>query len=161
VLELVTTEVSVVGAFASPGALDTLTPAGAYRCRVAPDESMLVREPGVGAALVRDAGAVTAGDPDAVVVDTTDGWAVWTLEGDARIEAFARLSDVRLGEQGYVQGDVAHVPVRVIVDASRLHLFVPVMWRGYLRRRILERCSTLDVRERAIAASWGSIGEPT
>jgi hypothetical protein len=160
VLDLVTTEVSVVGAFASPPALDALAPAGAYRCRVAPDEVMLVREPGVGAALVRDAIAVTAGDPDAVVIDTTDGWAVWTLEGDARTEAFARLSDVRLGEHGYVQGDVAHIAVRVIVEPGRLHLFVPVMWRGYLRRRIFERCSTLEVTERAISAAWGSIGEP-
>jgi hypothetical protein len=121
---------------------------------------MLVREPGAGAARVRDAGAVTAGDHDAVVVDTTDGWAVWTLEGEARNEAFARLSHLQLRDQGYVQGDVAHIPVRVIVDPSRLHLFVPVMWRGYLRRRILERCSTLDVMERAISAAWGSIAEP-
>ncbi len=159
-LELVTTDVSVVGAFASPPALDTLAPAGAYRCRVAPDEVMLVREPGAGDALVRDASAVTAGDPDAVVIDTTDGWAVWTLEGDTRSEAFARLSDLLLRDHGYVHGDVAHVPVRVIVDPDRLHLFVPVMWRGYLRRRILERCSTLDISERAIAAAWGSIEEP-
>jgi len=160
VLELVTTEVSVVGAFASPPALDALAPAGAYRCRVAPDEVMLVREPGVGAALVRDAIAVTAGDPDAVVLETSDGWAVWTLEGDARRAAFARLSDIPLGEQGYVQGDVVHVPVRVIVDSSSLHLFVPAMWRGYLRRRIFERCSSLDVRARASSAAWGSIGGP-
>jgi hypothetical protein len=82
------------------------------------------------------------------------------LEGDTRSEAFARLSDLQLRDHGYVQGDVAHVPVRLIVDPSRLHLFVPVMWRGYLRRRILERCSTLNIRERAISAAWGSIGEP-
>jgi hypothetical protein len=156
VLELVATNACVVGAYASAAALDSLAPAGALRVRVAPDEVMLVREPGAAAILLRDTDAVTAGDADAVVIDATDGWAVWTLEGvDAR-EAFSRLSDVRPPERGSIAGDVAHVPVHVIAEPGRLHLFVPSMWRGYLRRRILERCASFDIKERATSQAWGS-----
>ncbi len=135
-LELTATRVSVVGAFASPEALDALSPAGAYRCRIAPDEAMFVADVDA-SALVRDASAVTAGDPDAVVLDMTDGWSVWTLAGDGAREAFAFLSELELPDEGYVQGDVAHVPVRVIARPDRLELFVPAMWGAYLRERIL------------------------
>lgn len=144
-LELAATRSSVVGAFASPEALDALSPAGAYRCRVAPDEAMFVAEADVAGALVRDASAVTAGDPDAVVLDMTDGWTVWTLAGDGARDTFAFLSELELPDEGYVQGDVAHVPVRVIARRDRLQLFVPAMWGAYLRERILGL--GLDVRE--------------
>ena len=71
----------------------------------------------------------------------------------------SRLSDLALPGDGYLQGDVAHVPVRLIVESKCLHLFVPAMWRGYLRRRILERCSTIGVKERATSEAWGAIGD--
>lgn len=136
-LELGRTPVAVVAAFASPEALDALSPAGAYRCRVAPDEAMFVGPADAAAALVRDASAVTAGDPDAVVLDATDGWTALTLSGDEAREAFSHLSELELPKEGYVQGDVAHVPVRVIAAPGRLRLFVPAMWGEYLIERIL------------------------
>lgn len=136
-LELVRTPVTVVAAFASSEALDALSPAGAYRCRVAPDEAMFVGPADAAAALVRDASAVTPGDPDAVVLDVTDGWTVLTLSGDEAREAFSHLSELELPEEGYVHGDVAHVPVRVIAAPGRLRLFVPAMWGEYLVERIL------------------------
>ncbi len=55
----------------------------------------------------------------------------------ARREAFAFLSELQLPDEGYVHGDVAHVPVRVIARRDRLQLFVPAMWGAYLRERIL------------------------
>ncbi len=148
-LELVATQASVVGCFAAPEALDVLAPtSGTYACRVAPDELMLVGEPGAEAALAAAATAgTTALDPDAIVLDTTDGWAIWTLAGDAARDAFTRLSAVELPDEGAAQGDVAHVPVRVIALPDRLHLLVPAMWGGYLRERILDRCASLGVRE--------------
>ena len=146
-LELRRTPVSVVGVFASPDALGALAPAGAHRCRVAPDEAMFVAGPDDRVALVRDASAVTAGDPDAVVLDTTDGWTAWTLHGERAREGFSRLSELELPESGYTQGDVAHVPVRVIVTSDGLQLLVPAMWGEYLRQRLLERCAGLGVRE--------------
>ncbi len=147
-LELVRTPVAVVATFASTEALDALSPAGAYRCRVAPDEAMFVGRADAAAALVRDASAVTAGDPDAVVLDVTDGWTVLTLSGDEAREAFSHLSELELPEEGYVQGDVAHVPVRMIAAPGRLQLFVPAMWGDYLVGRILGL--GLDISEVAI-----------
>ena len=150
-LELIETRASVVGAFATAEALDALRPAGAYRCRVAPDEAMFVAAPAAGAALLRDASAVMAGDADAVVLDTGDGWAVWTMAGDAVLDAFAHLSSLQAGE-GYAHGEVAGVVVRVVAELSRIHLFVPAMWRDHLRARILARCP--GVVPRADPAIW-------
>ena len=148
-LELVATPVSVVGCFAEPEALDALAPTdGVHVCRIAPDEVMLVGEEGRAATLVAAAIAqATVADPDAVVLATTDGWAVWTLAGEAAREAFTRLSAVELPEEGSTQGDVAHVPVRVIALPDRLHLVVPAMWREHLRERILEGCASLGIEE--------------
>ena len=146
-LELRRTPVCVVGVFASPEALGPLAPAGALRCVVAPDEAMFVAGRDDGPALVRDASAVTAGDPDAVVLDTTDGWTVWTLQGDAAREGFSRLSELELPDSGYAHGEVAHLPVRVIVEPDGLRLLVPAMWGEHLREQILERCASLGVRE--------------
>jgi hypothetical protein len=93
-----------------------------------------------------------------VVLDTTDGWAVWTLEGDAAREAFARLSAVPLPSEGFAQGDVAHVPVKVVVTPERLHLLVPAMWGAYLRERVIG--AGLPVRERFEPVPWGaSVGK--
>jgi hypothetical protein len=153
VAELIATAVSVVVAFADARALDVLAPVGARTCRVAPDELMFVAEPGAAERLTRDAGAVTAGDPDAVVIDASDGWACWTIAGEGATEAFARISELQPPGSGSVCGDVAHVPVRAIGDGGTLHLFVPSMWRDYLREQILSRCA--GVRE-AGDATWGA-----
>jgi hypothetical protein len=153
VAELVATAVSVVVAFADARALDVLAPVGASTCRVAPDELMFVAEPAAAGRLVRDAGAVTAGDADAVVVDASDGWACWTIAGEGATEAFARISELHPPRNGFVCGDVAHVPVRAMVEGGALHLFVPSMWRDYLREQILSRCA--DVSE-AGATTWGA-----
>lgn len=131
---------SVVSCFGEPTALDTLAPAGAARCRIAPDEAMFVAPPGEAAALLRDAQAVTAGDPHALVFDATDGWAMWTLAGPDARAAFAYLSELKLPDEGFVQGHVANVPARVLAHAERLDLFVPAMWGEHLRSRILSRC---------------------
>jgi hypothetical protein len=157
VLEFSATRVSVVQVFAEAGALDALSPAGATRCRVAPDEAMFVREGGAAQALLRDAEAVTAGDPDALIVDGTDGWAVWTLGGDRLHDALERLSHLELdaASDGFTQGDVAHIPARIVIEHGRAHLFVAAMWTSYLRERILSRCADLGPTE-TTDASWGA-----
>ena len=156
-LEFSATPVSVVQVFAEASALDALAPAGATRCRVAPDEAMFVREAGAGRALFRDAQAVTAGDADAVIVDGTDGWAVWTLSGERLSDALERLSHLEIDANvdGFTQGDVAHIPVRIVVDHGRVHLLVAAMWEDYLRQRILSRCADLGVAT-GTATTWGS-----
>lgn len=156
-LEYSATQVSVVQVFAEAAALDALAPAGATRGRVSPDEAMFVREAGAGAALLRDAHAVTAGDADALIVDGTDGWAVWTLSGDRLPDALERLShlEIDVGVDGFTQGDVAHIPARIVVDHDRVHLFVAAMWEAYMRERILSRCADFGVT-RAAERAWGS-----
>ena len=156
-LDLVATEASIALVMASRQALDALAPAGAFRCRVALDEAMFIREPGAAEALVRDAGSVRAGDPDAVVLDSTDGWAVWTLAGDGARDAFSRLSSMRLAER-YQQGEVANIPVRVVAEGGRVHMFVPAMWREYMRRQVLDRCKNLGVEETLGSSPWTAAG---
>lgn len=120
-------DVHLTGCFASGEALDALAvPDGTVACRVAPDELMLIGD----ADSVAD--AVSEADPDAVVLDLTDGWCV----GECSREAFSRLSEIELPAEGFVQGDVAHVPARVIAEPDRILLFVPAMYENYLRGRI-------------------------
>jgi len=156
VLELSATRASVIGCYAAPEALEALaTIENATSCRVAADEVMLIAEPGSAEELVRTAAHLTTGaDPDAVALDTTDGWAIWTLAGDGTREAFTHLSAVTLPAEGFVQGAVAHVPVKVVVLPDRLHLLVPSMWHEHLRERILHDCASLGVQEVPGSVAW-------
>ena len=153
-LELLALRVSAIGCHASPEAADSaMRTSGAYACRVAPDEVLLLAKPGSTSRVVAAASAKAAAlDPDAVVLDTTDGWTAWSLVGPDAREAFARLSALTLPAEGFTQGDVAHVPVKVVALPDRVHLLVPAMWGSYLRERILD--AGLPVRERAEAAPW-------
>jgi sarcosine oxidase gamma subunit len=134
VLELDASSTSLIGVFGEPGALDALD--GVYR--VAPDEAMAVGEPDTIATTLLE-------DPHAVVLDVTDGWAALTLSGANLRAAFARLSALRLPDEGFVQGDVARVPARVIVERDRLRILVPAMWAEHLRSQILRRCADLGI----------------
>jgi len=136
VLELVASPTSLVGVFGEPDALDALD--GVYR--IAPDEAMVVGRPDTIATIALE-------DPHVVVLDVTDGWEALTLSGDHVRAAFARLSALRLPDEGFVQGDVARVPARVIVERDRLRILVPAMWAEHLRSRILRRCADLGVRQ--------------
>ena len=156
-LELVDTRATVVSVFASPRALDALAPAGAYRCRVAPDESMFVREPGAAEALLRDSGSALAGDPDALVLDITDGWTILTLAGvDARA-AFAYVSALHLSE-GFLQGEVQRLAARIVCEPARVHVFVPSMVGAYVRDLMLADCASLQIRERVEPEAWNTVG---
>lgn len=140
-LELARKPVRVVGVFADPAVIEGLD-ASAFR--IAPDEAMLVGEPDAPP-------GVSVEDPHAVVLDVTDGWAVFTLSGDRTRAAFAQLSSLRLPDEGFVQGDVVRVPARVIVERDRLQIFVPAMRGEQARSRILARCANLAIREVAPA----------
>ena len=61
-------------------------------CRVSLGEVALVGD--VSEAAVR--AAVARLDPDAVVLDVSDGWIVHSLDGTGSREAFARLSELEL-----------------------------------------------------------------
>lgn len=113
-------------------------------CRVAPDEAMVLGE------LPEDIReAVLKLDEDAVMLEVTDGWASWVLEGEPLDEAFARLSELELPESGYIQGDVAHVPTRILSEPGKIAFLVPSMWDDHLRERILADCRHVGIVEAA------------
>ena len=152
-LELTPTRVGVISCLASHEALAEIDPPdGSYLCWVADDEVMLV-----GAlkwiALEEAARAARRHDDDAVILDVSDGWSAWTLAGDGADDVLARLSELEHSGDGYLQGDVAHVPVRLIAHAERLHLLVPAMWEEHLRSRIRAAAVGLDLRV-SPAAQW-------
>jgi sarcosine oxidase gamma subunit len=137
---------SIAACCAEASALEGLavTP-DARMLRVAPDEVMLVGDPGRGDVLVE--AARRALGPTAIVEDVTDGWTSWTMEGDGLERAFSFLSPLELPAEGFVQGDVARVPVKAIASPGRLELLVPSMWSEHLRDRILRRCAPDGVVE--------------
>jgi hypothetical protein len=162
VLELLSTDASIVSCFAAPDALDSLVvpSEGVVCCRVAPDEIMLIGQSGVAEDLVGAAhGRIAEGDAHAVVLDASDGWAVWTLAGSGADEAFGRLSAVDPTGRTYTAGDVARVPVRIVSFPRRLHLLVGAMWRDYLHERLLEACRGLGGTEGASPVPWTTLGE--
>jgi len=131
--ELTRERMTLTGVFASAEALDSMSAEGTVR--IAPDEALVLGPP--------PAGGVA--DPHAVVLDVSDGWSVFRLSGDAPRESFAYLSPLRLPEEGFIQGDVAHVPVKVLVETNGIRFLVPSMWEAHLRERILADCP--DVTE--------------
>lgn len=160
--ELLHTDASVVSCFAAPDALDPLVAPseGVVCCRVAPDEVMLIGEAGAAGEIVYATSAGIADrDPDAVVLDATDGWAIWTLAGSDASEALRRLSAVDPAGRTYASGDVAHVPVRIVSAPNRVHLLVGAMWEDYLRSRLLEACEAVGALEGAQSVPWTMPGE--
>jgi hypothetical protein len=108
-------------------------------CPVSPVEVAIVGDSSI-TALRR---AVEHVDPDAVVRDVSDGWLMHTLDGPGARDAFARLSELELPASGFVQGGVARIGVRVLVQADRLDLLVPSMLAAHLRERIEDECRDL------------------
>ena len=156
-LDLVATRAAVITCVGTPGVVDTAGSVDGYAGRVAPDELMLIVATADGARAYA-AALEAVGVSDALVVDATDGWAVWTLEGEDTARAMARLSPLELPDVGFAQGDVARVPTKIVCAPGRVDLLVPAMWRAYLRERILARCAGLGIRERTEAADWTPSG---
>ena len=159
-LELAPTQAAVVLCTAAPEAVDAAV-AVAETIRLAPDEALLLGPAGTADATVAAAAErAVAVDDDAVVLDATDGWTIWTLMGDDARLAFTSLSALRLPEEGTVLGDVAHVHAKVVVRADRLHLLVPAMWGAHLRASILREAAHLGVTERAEPEPWPATKRP-
>ena len=106
-------------------------------CRVSPGEAMLVGSGSIAALET----AVRATDPDALVTDTSDGWTAFVIAGPRAREAFARLSELDLPDEGFVAGEVARIGARVLSSPDRIELFAPAMLADHLHARILEDCA--------------------
>jgi hypothetical protein len=136
---------AVIRCFGQPRALDAFPSLGAAAGRVAADELWLVGPRSAGAELTQRATSYLAGaDPDGLVVDHGEGWAVWRLSGETSRAAFARLADFPLPPgRGFVQGLVVQVPAKVLVQSGWLDLIVPVQLAHHIPVRVAEACADL------------------
>jgi hypothetical protein len=141
VAELVATRAAAIGVHSSPEALDALTVDGAVLLRPAPDEAMLLAPPGDALRVLETTSSrVAEQDPTALVLDETDGWSIWTLVGEDPHAAFARISALSPPASGTTQGEVAHLPARVVVTPGAIHIVVASMWSDALRDLIVDAC---------------------
>jgi hypothetical protein len=125
---------TVVAVLASEGACDGVAaPAGATSCRVAPREVLLVGD--------LSSTDVRVDEPRAIVEDVTDGWAVLEIAGDDAVDAFARLSELELPSEGFVQGEVARIGAKLVVEPGRITILVPAMFGAFLEERIRSDCA--------------------
>jgi sarcosine oxidase gamma subunit len=147
VVELRARPVSVVDVLADPHACDTVEAGEATVCRVAPDEVLVVGDGDGFRAVANIRMTVTAVDRGALVLDVTDGWTAWEISGANVRDAFARLSELPVPGRGFVQGEVAHLPAKVLADVDRLTLLVASMWEAALRERILADCAAVGIAE--------------
>jgi len=138
VAELRTRTPAVTTVLASSDACDRVSDLPGA-CRVGPREVALVGD--VSEAAVR--AAVARLDPDAVVLDVSDGWVVHSLDGPGSREAFARLSELELPASGSLSGEVTRVGVRILVDGERIDLLAPSMVAAHVRERIEIDCAEL------------------
>jgi hypothetical protein len=138
VADTASTHLGAVTACATSDALDALVvPGRATACRIADDELLLVCRPEVADEVVREVETrLTVLDPDAIVVETSDGWAAAVLEGAEARSVFALLSRLHLPDRGFVQGEVAHVPAKVLVEDGSIRILVPAAFEAHLRSRI-------------------------
>lgn len=148
-LELAPARATVVRCFGEPRALDGFLSAGAALGRVAPDELWVVGPASAREELTQRARSHLAGaDPDGLVVEQSDGWAAFTITGECATTVIARLSSIALPPDGpaFLQGSVADVPAKVLVDSDRLHLIVPAQLGHHIPARVREACADLGVR---------------
>jgi hypothetical protein len=158
VREITRTLVGVVTASAEAGALDVLlVPGRASACRAADDELLLLCAPPVTDEVAREvATRLAALDPDALVTDTTDGWTAISVVGDDARASFGLLSRLELPEAGFLQGEVVHVPAKVVAGDDRLLILVPSIWEAHLHdraRKALGHTGPLESRPWAVPTS--------
>jgi hypothetical protein len=136
--EIAHTPVGVVTAAATADAIDALVvPDRASACRVADDELMLLCDPAVAADIALEVRTrLTVLDPDAVVMDATDGWFSLTIQGEDAGSAFGSLSRLELPDRGFIQGEVAHVAAKIVVEDSRIGILVSAALEHHLCSRV-------------------------
>ncbi len=100
--------------FGPKDALDRVqTPAGVSQGRVAPDELLWLGDPEQAGALEAEGQKQLAGAGErGLVVDNSDGWALFSIVGDGRADALARLSSLRLPDEGFRRARSPACPAR-------------------------------------------------
>jgi hypothetical protein len=133
---------AVVGCFGRAPALDTLAEGADLPLRIAPTELLLLG----GARPLRYTEERLRGlDPGGLALDLSSAYAIWSVRGDDRFEAFARLSALPLpGPGGFAQGLVAHVPAKVVVRRDDLLIVVSSVVSHHLQGRLPAVCGQLS-----------------
>jgi hypothetical protein len=113
-------------------------PAGSASCRIAPNEVMLVG--------TDDAGSVRADVPGAALVEAvSDAWTSFVLDGPDASDVFARVSELRLPATGWIQGEVAGAPAKVLVEAGYITILVPANLAAHVEERLrIDAAEVLD-----------------
>lgn len=149
-LEIQRCHAAIVECHAGASALDALPAQPAVeRCRVAPDELLLVAPPAMLDDVLRRAAAHLAGaEPAALVLDQSDGWAIFTLRGDDAMAPLARLSVIAFPttRPAFVQGAVAGGSAKLLLLSGAVHLLVPFPLRDHLKRRLRDVCDAARTR---------------
>jgi hypothetical protein len=136
VLELVARSYAVQGCFGDKAPLDALEEHAAIPVRVASDELLLLGQ--------ESARTVPSeNDSGLLRVDLSSAFATFAVTGDARFEAFSRLSAFRLPSEGVALGLVADVPAKVIVRTDEILLVVSSLMFRHVRERVLSSCLDL------------------
>lgn len=126
----------VIVVLASAEAIDALRiPGGATTCRVAPREALVVGGSDLSAS------GVVVGEQGTIIEDVSDGWTAFELVGADAHEAFARLSELELPAEGFVQGDVARIGASVVTAPGRVTILVPAMLGAFVEERIRADCA--------------------
>lgn len=121
---------SVVVVLGSREACDAFdVPDGTTPMRIAPRELMLVDAPGVAEVRVPTGSAPW-------VEDVSDAWVALVLEGVDALDAFARLSELELPVDGWIQGEVVRAAAKVLVAGDRVTILVPAMLATHVEDRI-------------------------
>lgn len=114
--------------FGRPAALDAIRqPAGTLLGRIAPDELVVVGQPGTAASLLEDLEGQLAGEGNAaLVIDHTDGWSFFSIVGEGSDEVFARIANWKLPESTgapvFTVGKTCHVAGKLFVRPNRIDI---------------------------------------
>jgi hypothetical protein len=113
------------------------------RLRVAPDEMLLLAPPSRLEEVRRWATtAVNKVEPGALVLDQSDGWAIFSLLGDDGLVALRQLAMFPFPETRpvFLQGAVAGGSAKLLLLPGVVHLLVPYPLRDHVERRLRDVC---------------------
>jgi len=140
VLEIRPSEAVIAACHAAPAALDELPGAFGLVLRIAPDEAWVLAARARRAGLLRSLEAwLESADRHGLVVDQTDGWALFDLRGPEARELFGRLSVTAAPATlpALVQGALSGVAGKAWFGADgRICLMVPAPVGHHLAARL-------------------------
>ena len=141
---------AVIVCCADAAALDALVPVGhaSRSLRTCADETLVVATPEAADTVERElTDRIAALDPDALVLDVSDGWSGWSLHGADALRAFSYLSALEMPQPGdFVLGDVARIAAVVLGEDDGVTILVPAYWSEHIRERVIHDARATEVQ---------------